>query len=79
MLPLDKGTVILASELAADIQAHSSGSVTVGAVEQWNAAAQNYLTYLPDLGLDDFSVRIGYPYRITVDVATGSSVTWPVR
>jgi hypothetical protein len=79
MLPLDKNAVTLASELAADIEAHSSGAVTVGAIEQWSAAAQNYLTYLPELGLDDFSVKIGYPYRVTVDVTTGSSVTWPKR
>lgn len=79
MLPLDKDTITWASELAADIEANSSGAVTVSTIEQWNASAQNYLTYLHDIGLDDFSVRIGYPYRVTLDVTTGSSVTWPVR
>lgn len=79
MLPLDKDTVTMASALATDIETHSSGAVTVDTVERWNVTGQNYLTYIHSLGIGDFPVKIGYPYRVTVDVATGSSVTWPVR
>lgn len=79
MLPLDKGAITTASALAADIQLNSSGAVTVSTVEQWNVAGQNYLTYVHAIGVGDFVVKIGYPYRVTVDVATGSSATWPKR
>jgi hypothetical protein len=80
MLPLDKNAVTTAAQLADDIEADSSGTVTVVAVQQWNVAGQNYTTYLHEDNDVNFDVKIGYPYRITVDVATpNTSVTWPVR
>lgn len=76
MLPLQKGSVTMASGLKADIEANSHPPVTVLAVEQWSAVAQNYQTYttvpFPD---GDFPVQIGYPYRVTV--AAASPGVWP--
>lgn len=80
MLPLDKNAVTTAAQLADDIEAGSSGTVTVVAVQQWNVAGQNYTTYLHEDNDVNFDVKLGYPYRVTVDVAAGNtSVTWPTR
>jgi uncharacterized repeat protein (TIGR01451 family) len=77
MLPLDKYLIVDAAGLAADILAYSNPGTTVFTVETWNTTAQNYLVY-SDTG-SGFTVRFGYPYRITIDVATGDSSTWPAR
>jgi hypothetical protein len=82
MLPLDKASVTTAAELKADIEAHSSGAVTVLAVQGWNTVAQSLQTYVPlppPLSSGDFPVQVGYPYRVSIDVASGASVVWPVR
>jgi hypothetical protein len=82
MLPLDKAGITMASGLKADIEAHSSAAVTVLAVSGWNAIAQSYQTYAPKpppLPSGDFAVKIGYPYRVTVDVTSQTSVVWPIR
>ncbi len=78
MLPLDRGSLTMASQLKTDIEAHSQPPVTVLSVQQWNATAQNYQTYTTvPFPTGDFSIRIGYPYRISVDVSSGSTSTWP--
>jgi hypothetical protein len=78
MLPLQKDTITLASHLLTDIETDASPAVTVMAVEEWNAIGQNYETYvtLPKPS-GDFLTHIGYPYRVTVDVDSGTTSTWP--
>lgn len=83
MLPLDKSGMATASALAFDIESKADGAVDVLLIEAWQPAPQGFDTYnhnAPDGFPDgDFEVRIGYPYRVTVDVASGASVQWPVR
>ena len=81
MLPLDKDAVTTAIQLADDIEADSSGTVDVLTVQEWNVAGQNYTRYDDVEGDGSFPVRIGYPYRVTIDIAgvSSGSVTWPVR
>lgn len=77
MDPLDRPSNSQASVLANDIQTNASAPVTVQTISKWNATAQSYDIYFHQLGLGDFDVRPGYPYRVEVDVTTGSSVSWP--
>jgi hypothetical protein len=75
-LPLDKTTIVDAPGLQTNIQTCSLPGTTVFTVEAWNTTAQNYLVYS---GSGGFAVRFGYPYRVTVDVSSGITSTWPVR
>jgi len=78
MIPLDRGHLVMASDLATDIETNSSGTVTVVAIERWNAIAQSFEPYIPGLPFTDFTISIGYPYRISVTVpGAGTSVVWP--
>ena len=78
MLPLDMGTTTLASELKAEIDANASPAATVPTVERWNATGQNWQTFSTvPFPIGDFATVIGYPYRVTVDVASGTTSTWP--
>lgn len=77
MQPLDMTYISNASDLANNIQTYSSAPVSVLTVSQWNAPAQNITTYDHVYGFGDFTTRFGYPYRVEVNVNTGSSVTWP--
>jgi hypothetical protein len=79
MVPLDKSAITTASQLADDIEVNSSGTVTVQTVETWNMAGQNYQSYIASIDLGDFPVKPGYPYRVTVDIASGTTITWPDR
>ncbi len=75
MVPLDKSAITMASGLKADIDSTAVPATTVLAVEEWNVVGQNYQSYVPPSG--DFGVRIGYPYRVSVDVSSGSTSVWP--
>lgn len=77
MQPLDMTAVTSASYLANNIQANASAPVSVLTVSRWNAPAQNITTYLHQIGFNNFTTRFGYPYRVSVDVNSGTSVTWP--
>lgn len=77
MLPLDHNGISMASDLSNDIEANASAGVTVQTISQWNGTAQSFSFYYHQFGFGDFSVWLGYPYRVEVDVASGSSVTWP--
>lgn len=74
MLPLDKSTITQASGLKLHIDANATPATTVSTVERWNVVGQNYQTYAPPSG--DFIIQIGNPYRVTVDVLSGTSSVW---
>ena len=78
MLPLQYGAVTAASWLQNEVENNAAPGVTVFAVSMWNTAAQSYQTYtsLPVPG-GDFPTRIGYPYRLSLEVETGNVSTWP--
>ena len=73
MLPLDKGDISMAAKLKTEIDTNASPSTTAFTVEEWNAIGQNYLTYAFPTG--DISIHSGQPYRVTVDISTGSTST----
>ena len=75
MLPLHKNLLSMASGLKGDIDSNATPQTTVLTIENWNVVGQNFQTFVPPSG--DFSIRIGYPYRITVDVTSGVTSTWP--
>jgi hypothetical protein len=78
MMPLDKSVITLASLFKVDIDANAYPSTIVYTIEQWNPTGQNYTTFTTvPFPIGDFSIYIGYPYRVTVDVSSGSSSTWP--
>ena len=78
MLPLQLTEVDLASALQTHIEANADPAALVASVEAWNTIGQNYQTYtavpLPD---SDFPIRIGYPYRVTIEVTGGDTSMWP--
>ena len=68
-IPLDRADLTTPQLLANDVG-------NVEQVLQWNATAQAYLAWYPDLGEgDEFDVKIGYPYRLCLK--PGGSTTWP--
>jgi len=71
-LPLDQGSLTLASELAGAIDAVSpTGGVSQ--VLKWDPT-MGYAVYDPtDLASEDFAVQIGYPYFVCMT----TSKTWP--
>ena len=75
MLPLDQSIITQASGLKLQIDANANPATTVSTVERWNVVGQNYQTYAPPSG--DFNIQIGCPYRVTVDVLSGTSSVWP--
>jgi len=66
MLPLDKSTIVTASDLMADIPNCNS-------VARWNTAIQGYEQFVPGLVSTDFEVTNGYPYYVNV----AANVIWP--
>lgn len=75
--PLDMTGINRAKLLAEDIIYNSSAPVSVLTVELWNATSQNFTTYNRQQNYLNFVTRFGYPYRVEVNVNTGTSVTWP--
>ncbi len=75
-LPLN-ANLSMASDLATYIQNNALGGVTVATIEQWNPIGQNYQTFIPP-STGNFSLQVGGVYRVSVDVASGSSVVWPL-
>jgi hypothetical protein len=75
--PLDMTAITEARYLANNIQTNASAPVTVFTVSYWNAPSQNISTYDHQFGFNNFSTRFGYPYRVEVDVNSGTSATWP--
>jgi len=74
MVPLDKPAILMAFNLKADVDSYAVPQTTVTTIEKWNVVGQNFQTYVPPSG--DFSIRPGYPYRISVDVAAGTTSSW---
>lgn len=76
-VPLDAG-LELASDLAAHIEANSSGPLEILAVEQWMPISQSYHTFIAtDPPFGDFALRLGGVYRLSVAMAEEeTAVTW---
>jgi hypothetical protein len=80
MQPLDKGIVINAAGLEADLESNSSpAGVVVDTIEAWNVAGQNYSLYIAGVGIVNFPIQIGYPYRVTLNDSSPTTSSWPVR
>ncbi len=75
--PLDMTAIPDATALASDIQNKSSAPVSVLSISRWNPIGQNYSTFDNQGGIGNFTTRFGYPYRVEVNVNTGTTVTWP--
>ncbi len=83
--PLDMvhitNTTQLAEAIEADfiIESDNNGEddlfVKVEAVARWNPIAQGFSSFVRPASSD---TRFGYPYRISVDIADGDPVVWPV-
>ena len=78
MLPLDKGAISNASGLKINMDGTMHPAAAIKAVAGWNPVAQNYQTYnTVPIPSGDFAIATGQPYRVTVDVVTGTSTIWP--
>jgi hypothetical protein len=75
--PLDMTGIPDTTALASDIQNKSSAPVSVLSISRWNPIGQNYSTFDNQGGIGNFTTRFGYPYRVEVNVNTGTTVTWP--
>ncbi len=76
-LPLHDASLEMASDLQAHIEANSSGTITVAAVQQWDATIQDYRTYSVLLNPDgDFALAVGGVYRVSVTGNGGAQVIW---
>ena len=83
--PLDMvhitNTTQLAEAIEADfiIESDNNGEddlfVKVEAVARWNPIAQGFSSFVRPASSD---TRFGYPYRISVNIADGDPVVWPV-
>lgn len=78
MLPLDKAAITMTCEMKPDVDANASPAATAVSISEWNATAQSFQTYttIPS-PCGDFATRCGHPYQIEIDVAVGTSTTWP--
>ena len=65
---LDHPTVTTAETLAQDIE-------QVDHILQWDPNAQNWLKYTPGSSVDNFTIKIGYPYHVCLK--PGGKTTWP--
>lgn len=75
--PLDMTQVTNSLGLANDINTNSSAPLSVLTISRWNPSGQGFTSYNHQGGFGNFTTRFGYPYRVEVNVTTGSSVTWP--
>lgn len=75
MLPLDRTAVADAQGLQTAIESEATPTTSVLTVEEWNPVGQNFTAY--SSGSEAFGTRIGYPYRITVDIQGSTSSIWP--
>ena len=79
-LPLEDATITKASELKTHIEGNSNPSVSVQAIEEWQATGQGWRTYdpnLPPILQDDFPMQVGHAYRVAIG-GTGTGVTWSI-
>ncbi len=67
--PLDRPDLAKAKDLALAIG-------NVARIQQWNANTQVYQSSLSPFTLNNFDVRIGYPYMVCVN-APGNGQVWP--
>ena len=65
---LDHPAVTTAEKLAQDIE-------QVDHVLQWDSAAQVWRKYTPGSSVDNFAIKIGYPYHVCLK--SGGKMTWP--
>jgi len=79
MQPLELGSVTTAHDLALNIEGKSSAAITVLTITRWNNTNQQAGTYVRSGDFGDFATRFGYPYRVEVNIPTGSAVSWPAR
>lgn len=77
MQPLDLTTYTSAYDLAVHIQNNVSAPAAVLTLSQWNNSGQSIEIYDHQYSYGDFTTRFGYPYRVEINVNTGTSVTWP--
>jgi len=77
MLPLDKTDITSASALRSNIESSAAPGTSVLTVERWNSTPQSFDTYVPLFPFSNFATRVGYPYRINVDILSASQSTWP--
>ena len=76
--PLEMTAITNTLQLADNIRANASASANVLAIGRWNGTGQSVTTVLtPVGGTTSFITRFGYPYRVEIDIATGTTVTWP--
>jgi hypothetical protein len=69
-LALDDSALVMASDLEAAIEAHSSPAANCLTVSQWNAAAQTYTHYTTvPVPTGDFALAPGLPCRVETDAA----------
>jgi len=78
LLPLDKAALTQASALKTNMDGSASPTAVIRTVQRWNATAQQFASYVTvPVPSGDFPIFIGQPYRVTVDVAAGTTTTWP--
>lgn len=75
MLPLDRIEISDAQGLQTTIEGEATPTTSVLTVEEWNPVGQSFTAY--SSGSEAFGTRIGYPYRITVDIQGSTSSIWP--
>ena|GEM_PF-1283071 len=78
-LALDDTTLILASDLEAAIESHSSPTVNCLTVSQWNPTAQTYTHYTTvPVPSGDFVLTAGLPCRVETDTGAVFTLTGTV-
>ena len=77
LVPLNLYEITTASILANNVMSNSTPAVEVLTVVDWTGSSQNNTLYRYSSGTVDFPVRFGYPYRVEVNVISGTEAIWP--
>lgn len=77
LVPLNLHGITTASLLANDVISNSTPAVEVTTIVDWTGSSQNNTLYRYSSGVVDFPTRFGYPYRLEINVISGTDAIWP--
>ncbi|MEM7531653.1 MAG: lamin tail domain-containing protein [Chloroflexota bacterium] len=69
-LPFHMDDIQTSADLVAHIEANSNVTLTVNAIDHWNATSQSYDSYIPSLSLGNVPITVGGVYRVSVEFTT---------
>lgn len=77
LIPLNLYDITTASLLANHVISNSAPTVEVTTIVNWTGSSQNNTLYRYSSGTVDFLTRFGYPYRLEINVTSGTYSIWP--